>query len=767
MISVTAATATALGRAARRFVVSVRALWPGDASDASRELTAWVESMDVDRSLASDLPEGVRQVQGFASAECTVVLAGRDFSRAEGLDTPAALLAPYSTTSPLYKTRRLRAPLQASVGVASDDGTEVIRRFTGTVRSITTQAGARTVTIVGADAADIQVTPNLPVIVAFYQSGITVRAPGLNAQWVVDYLLRKAGIYASPPARATAVLSATMHGSMYPEVADSTSGVPLTSAYDQSVPYSRAVQFEQGKFALAASAKSRAAYQMADGVGGASGQNILVEFWMKAPSVPWTTAFPIFVYDAFTSETIEAGMGNSAGVMGIRYTRPAGGSTTINGPTLPTDGAWHYLGFFIEFTSTTAWRCTFNLDGVVTGPTSGAALAAGGSAAEMDLAVIVIGQPMEALQVAKSIVSVTWNHAFSPTAILERSLLELFAVPLVESSADGWDVIKDIAAAELGTAGKTEDGTFRYRNRYSWSATVVRTVTVEDITSLAIEETTDSVVNRLRVPYSALTVQAPTLVWQNPEATRVNRLSTITLTASFDTPVIGIQTGYFAVLPVGGGVTGYRASRNADGSGGEVSNLQIYAKPFTGMQTTITIVNPNPFAVYLVSPSGAGYPSTSDGQPTLVIAAQAIAESSGADLGGLSSTGAAVEKSNPDSIAASGDRLYEMAVNPWRQSQADAEQLAEDLLADLYEGRPTLRDITIRADPRLQLGDRVQIVDAAGLRLDEPGWVTDIRETWSRGSGAQMVITVRLVAMPGQWILGVTGRDELGTNTNL
>jgi hypothetical protein len=761
VITVGAAVTAALARAARQFSAAVSLAFPA----GTQVVSGWVASMDVDRSLASDLPEGVRLVQGFASAEATVVLGGRDYARTLDQDTPGWLLAPHSTTSPLYRTARLRAPVTCDVNVWTDDGVSAVRRFTGTVRSITTQARDRTVTVVGTDTSDVKVGAELPVVVADELiDGEDVR-PGLNAQWVVDYLLRQAGVYASPPPRATAVLSATLHGSMYPEVGGHGTSAALTRAYATVSGVRTAPSFSQGQFGLAPDAGAYADYVLLSDLdtGSSANTQFLIEFWVKAPA-SWTASTVFSLLDSgVTDEELDVSF-TAAGQVQVTYYRVVPTGVTIAGPTIPADSAWHYLGLYVEFTSATAYRVTFNRDGTVTGPTSGV-IASALNPSLTAARITGTGPRIEALQVDKKPAVLTWNSGWTPRAVLNPSLLELRATPIVDSAANAWDILREIAGAEMAMVGRLEDGTFVYRNRRWWPSTVARTVTTDDLLALAITETTDSVVNRVRVPYSPLTLQPSAVIWQAAEKIIVPAFSTKRVEATFESTVLGLPSS-LSVLPLGGGVSGYRGSVQADGSGGAVTNLSITVTPVGTTGARLTIFNPNWFPTWLVSPAGAGYPPDSDGQPTLVLAGRAISEATASDTGNSSSTASAAEASNAASITDEGERLLELGATQWRQNVEDAAAVAQDLLADLYEGRPELSEVTIRADPRLQLGDLVVVVDTAGLRLSEPGWVTDIRETWSPG-GATMAIRVRLVASPGQWILGYSGRSELGSTTNL
>ena len=250
----------------------------------------------------------------------------------------------------------------------------------------------------------------------------------------------------------------------------------------------------------------------------------------------------------------------------------------------------------------------------------------------------------------------------------------------------------------------------------------------------------------------------------------VGSKATRTVIADFDSPVVGLSTTVI-VVPAGGNTTsrsGYRAARRPDGSGGTITNLVFTVTALGTSAARIVIRNPNAYVAYLVSPTGAGYPSTSDGSPTLELWGQPITTvSTDVDAGGtgLASTGVAEALWQP-SIDLRGEQLLDVAASPWRQNADDSYALALDLLSLLHRPVPVLEQVEIAGDPTIQLGDRVVLSDPHGTGLDDPAIVVAIDETVS-DSGYSQSLTVRLVAPPGGWILGYSGRSELGETTLL
>ena len=62
----------------------------------------------------------------------------------------------------------------------------------------------------------------------------------------------------------------------------------------------------------------------------------------------------------------------------------------------------------------------------------------------------------------------------------------------------------------------------------------------------------------------------------------------------------------------------------------------------------------------------------------------------------------------------------------WVQARGVASTIAYSILADTKAPAPVITDLGIVADPRLQLGDRIRIVDRDGIGLNRDYWLTGI-----------------------------------------
>lgn len=108
-----------------------------------------------------------------------------------------------------------------------------------------------------------------------------------------------------------------------------------------------------------------------------------------------------------------------------------------------------------------------------------------------------------------------------------------------------------------------------------------------------------------------------------------------------------------------------------------------------------------------------------------------------------------------------------MPSNNWTQSHAAMNYIAGELLADMARNPiPLVEDITVPGDPRVQLGDCLEITDAGPLGGSLTAVVTGIRRSLS-SDGLTDTYTLKLINRPAEWILGDPVYGVLGTSTIL
>jgi hypothetical protein len=360
---------------------------------------------------------------------------------------------------------------------------------------------------------------------------------------------------------------------------------------------------------------------------------------------------------------------------------------------------------------------------------------------------------------------------------LEDSLNPLTATPYTTEKQDAWTLIQQIAAAELATAFFDEAGKFHFWNRQHFTGQSVnytaKTVTVNGKTSpipqvtssraiktLTTNETTDGIANHIVVQYQPLVVQPFDWVWQTGAVRKVPAKSTVSINAVFDNPVQSLGTTV-QVIPIGGDTgtnSGYRASTSSNGDGAAVENLQFVVTDHAS-SARIDITNPNRFAAFLVQPRAdslghltPGWDPTSP-RPMLWIRGRPVTAGPNYTSDTNGATGATAEAKDTASIAAFGEIVYTLDGGGWIQDADTAATLAGDLLSLLARPIPYLGDVDVVADPRLQLGDRIELTDTTSTGLDSHAWIVGITDTFSTSDNTYtQTLTLRLCAGIGSMI---------------
>jgi len=701
----------------------------GDLGDLSQFLT----SVTIDRSLSTDLPDAAKTVAGFAAAEATLTLAGT-LAGTPIVKLLGAYDNPLNTLAP-----RTGAPVRASLGMRTTAGAELLRAITGKIRHVALDPGDGAVTLSVIDDRERIRTPVLlPTVVA---NDFSTWRPGLNAQYLLDALLRANGYYASPPVRTACILSAPLSGSAWPEVG----GAGFAWATD--------ITGVTGPVRYEASASGLLAYT---GVGGDSsfvswkilaganfntnnGTSAFVQLRrFKAPS-----GTVLNLIGARNTADVQAPVASfswwidldtAAHTVTVNVNR--GGLSTSATVTLATLTAAteHYLAVHIAFTAagfTVNARC----DATTATPANGVIGSSTGSPNldRIDLSATSGAQPtMTGLQVTTEAFSAAmWDDAFTPTAVLDPSLNELVATPVLDTT-DPWQVAQQIAAAEQAIFGMDENGVPTFRNRDAMSGgAAVATITADpavapaNLKERASDEAVDTVRNAVTVTAQPYTLDAfGTTIWSADEVYGVAAGGALTIPIGFDGNVYDTSA-----------VT-YHACATADGSDATVTNL-VTDRDFgaTGNSLVVTVRNPNAFPVYLVK--NLTDPAADRGQPSLTVTGRLVRPSDNPY------TTTATDPASQDPVHGYGYQPLDVEPNPFRQSAASAQQFAADLLVALKDPHPVLTGVAIVGDPRLQLADRVRVADPDGLVLDQDFWIVGIQETFDKTSGYTQSLTLR------------------------
>ncbi|SFE54514.1 hypothetical protein SAMN04487819_11661 [Actinopolyspora alba] len=347
-------------------------------------------------------------------------------------------------------------------------------------------------------------------------------------------------------------------------------------------------------------------------------------------------------------------------------------------------------------------------------------------------------------------------------AALDTSKNKLTHFPRARSGDDAWTIIKDVADAEAGAAFWDEYGIFRFWNRDRLAQkrnNAVRTLTVDGLSSLEMSTNLDSVRN-------VYTIETQTTIGVNGIAYEADDPDLFRVPASndeqdnrFRIPVDNI------VLPrpwtlvqhdtLGDEGSGFAQWSDQVAHGfvpqwlenetwsedqfKDLLNIQYCWLDRDG-QLTFQISNGFAFPMRL-----AMDPTSSGGESRGALRIMgSLLEDRGSTTTTMRDT-TSVQKYGRRNLKLSGD---------WHHDTGQVEGLASELLARTAEPVPTTDDIDIPGDPRLQLGDTIEIVDTTSRE----GFGTfraqiyGISRKFSANSGLTDTLSVEIVRDPVQGI---------------
>ncbi|MFJ9161213.1 hypothetical protein ACIRPS_30935 [Streptomyces griseoviridis] len=701
------------------------------------QVSAWT----VDRAYATDLPDAMRAFSGSASAQLDVDLGGR-----AGVSAPA-LYGPWAPRS----TADLARPGQSAVmGWGLAEGTAPA--FRGKVRHRAAQSATDTVKLSALDGAE---RLRMSAVLPRPSGGLDGNTPYGSAsnwvaspQWVVDHLLRNAGLHSAPPVRSGSLLYVSMHGGAAANVGYLKSLSGDWSRWTKTnAPWECAVQ---GTTAGTTKATYAPALRP---VNRGHTNGLWYELFIDTTGLPtsgdrsidltleWVANGASSVYanlraDFATGQVIAACGAN---------TDPAKNSSlTWTVPTMQTARGTFHLAYWL--TTSSSGVPTF--EGVMQYPGSGGIIltpstppgATVGPATLGGISLRLGALRVESLQVSQltakptTVPDITQNGQWNKTATLDVPDIPLRVIPPVSGSV--WDVITQIARATLATAEFDAAGVFRWRNRSRWDTaptTASVTVTSErELASLTITEEIDACRNYCQVN------------WQDWSKVKAD-----TLASKQAINVISIAPGATASIVW------------------TIGDEELDTAPpntYTDvLPDCIRFVNANTDSAAVVY--GAVEVGTTRGDGTLTLSMRNRSASTvwlrGKTTSGLSlsmitpSTTPGVSPSahynaawNTASQAAYGVQSYTHDPGGWVQDDVSAVSLATALRTAGAWPCPLLGNVDVLADPRVQLGDVVRVRDTTGATLDTLAWVIGIRTTGGP-EGVRQTLTLRGAAFNG------------------
>jgi hypothetical protein len=802
-----------------------------------RDLTLALEGANVDRSVTTDVPAASRLIAGYPAASCNLTLSGL-IDPADETKTAAWLFDPWNSESPLHGIDLTGSTVVLETGFDYDDGPELLPVFTGEWDDCTVDHTTGVVTIACVDYRNkLRSAPILPAVAAqmdvpeLSPQGLCTCYPGLHAEWVIDTLLRANGVNLGPPPRQDCSFYASFCGSAYPQLFRPW-GYPVQAnpsgvyGWDAGERTDQPMAFVPGHFypTTCRDVEIRAGlYPTNDSptIGFDEGDGWFIELWcdfgyaaaaLADPTSQGTVNGPQIAIEATDGSALlvhEHGLWIMPDITGYAtldewLANPmwsfqlADGTfgQSFHADTWTQISVQVTLDYSANYPSKIAERKVVWINGVQTLDWTEDVTRAETFGLIADTVYFTCGLPVECLQVTPELDGLP-SRFTAQTARFDPSLNNLAATPALQSvpdpnsvdptsTADPWQIWQQLADAELAVAGFDERGQVSFTNRQTiGQAPVVRALTTrESIKTIQSRSATASVTTWLRQNISVVSRSDYKAVWSAGDSAGDDVMyldpgQSYQLNVTFEQPVVGLSTAIASPLPNSAPnktnpFSGYRANTKIDGSGTVINNLTIWIWQTSPTTAQLILSNPNPFRVYLVTPSG--YTDQEQGAPCLKIGGEFLTISSEANTRSDSTSAAAhtfVEAVwpplQPDTFGVvptppTGTRFQQLPDTPWMQDVATGQSLVTDELADTYRTRPLFQGVAVVADPSLQLLDKVQLQDQDGNRMDEPGLIVGIHLTLSKTDCSQS-LDLRATTSPRSWVMGVPGRSEMGVTT--
>jgi hypothetical protein len=812
----------------------------GGFADPNSDLSANFNSAVIDRQLVGDFPNELEVVEGYATGECTLTLEGylpsdgktplwQAFSPYSGSSygTVGAIKVPI--TLDLYVLTALvpgGIQVRQFAGYTSD---AIPDEAAGTVQIV-----AYDITNTMTQSTTLQTwAADSYTRITLAQSYADVHDSGtVLLTWLIEELLRRGGVMQGPAWHPLASVAWTLNGSGLPSVGTigiedpfvtefgltggnwtygyGSYNVPqFTPAGDPSgiwgagnwgnccfVGASQLPAYSGGRGVtyVAGNAHGISAYAPSATYGSANSNLVGMSVWVKIDSAQTgTTQMTTFFEDA----QFNYGGSNqypAYGILSVTHSTGAVSLTVKNngwGKTWTWTGSsnltagWHQVTCNIQFTSTAVNANVYSGATLIASGNGGTASTLGAPvyafpASGGNLVQIKCSGPAQYAQMwvqpNTALASVTQPPSTAtPSCTLDRSLTRLTWMPDI-NGVQGWDVAKQVAAAELGAIFADESGWVYFNNRVTitgrkLAANSVRTLTRDEFYNVQPESTLSSIANqvnwsvdtKLAFPYTSVYTSSQSSQFQVPANT--TQQWPVTLSGAQSIRLGGVsyhpqaQGGANSANPSepGGsgpsgtftcndwmqiygpdywydGFTAYSPGSGTPGSCPPIAG-GVNVLPEIGTigdhpdsrSMTLVLINGN-------TSGGVIEFAVDDSTPFLHVGGTTVQDQG-------TSTGMV---SDATSIAQWQPRSISVPTSDFFQDAAYAPTLAGMLLADTKQPKPIFQTVDIVGDPRMQLQDVVTLADPFGLGANMYGSVVGYnRKIDSSSNGVRDTLTLR------------------------
>lgn len=747
----------------------------GTYSHDLSDLSAWVSTVSWGRAATGELPAAASLVEGSTAATMTATLGGTDQHTGTELIEPTTgltalgVFGAYHPTSPLWRSPMVHSPCYLEVGLLTDAGWRWVRKFTGTVRSVTVDSASREVTITCLDHADqLRALISLPVYGIYRRDLIASGREGVpwttNTTWAVDYVFRRNGIYHAPAPRPGAILSITQCGGLAAEIGYANDvpsdpwqggltagsvwttgpwgGLAAPGYWDHPVPRPFQNYYCTERIRLL------------PGVGVGISAWAYVGTGANGDGVNSRTLAELFPSSNASGGNLTESIrlvGSNSGRFAFSLLSSGLATQTVFFGTVQA-AAWRFVSVYLKVNENATVSLTLRTDGATITTTMNLV------ATHRQLVWYPLARYVTYYQ-ARTANHQVWladaaptsypDETFTSSAELNRGANELDHIPDVRGEGS-WELLQAVAESEYALVGFDEHGDGYYRPRgYGADPTAVaKTITADRaLLDLGYSVNVDTIRNTigivaqtgyLGVPVAVvdskdpLEYQAPVGVWEFP----VTLLPLAIGPTAQTVPAVTAAQWQAAEY-----VWGFVAVRASDLTTEVTTGIQVDYVHVTGRTGVVVVRNYSEHPVRFQLPGA-------NGQAALRIAGFEV-EPETPQAESIRSVG---------SVDLYGERSLPLPADPWRQRIEPLRETAGGLLAQLANPLPVVEGVAVIGDPRLQLTDTVRLEDPRGVGGFR-AYVVKADGELSRSSGYREQLAVKPVAPPG---LGIWDDAELG-----
>lgn len=762
----------------RAFHVHLQIDWDRDGlyDNALSDMARFVYSATTDRSLEKS-----------TASQLTVVLSGVDD---EGRSL-ASIFSPFQVNSPFWAFDLIGCEVVYKIGIETSLGVVWYPQFVGNIRSISPDRGSNSVEITALDRVEALRKPVLIAPWAVSEQIINqgrLEAQLLKSHHLIDHALRQCDCSTSswrPITQAEAGGSAwagpqifiTGNGGVVPTVGwvdnfteqeypDTENGVEMYDAIGEVHPSAPDPTVKPDVYAAVGGLtdQDRLLYWVRDreAINGLASHVLgftLIQGSGQNPSY-WSTMPATKVLACRSNDEIEMQIWMEAGEVWTEWDRGGASPAHVVGPgvTIPAGTSCQIH---------VAWDA-FNAAGpmayIAAGATNSGVVDLGSAISFVGATDELAGFVDVGRQVAMQDIYFTSTNfggigaglTFKPrlakyAASIDQGLNRISFIP-EDGKPQAWDICKAVADQESGAVFWDEEGRFRFWNFdriQDLKSEIVREITLDDLSTLRIESTLDSVRNVYAVQKSkarsVLTVAYESQDvdefyvpagterrfrlylddTQSPDPQQMTRFKD-TSTDPVGVWSDDVRHGYVFQMLIGGvwseAVTGNTAGvdihcfYDEDGA--------IVVKIWNGWGEPIRLARGN---------GDDSYPAFRM-QGTKIIHYDDFTE--------VSENNSSVAKYMPQTLSMSGK---------WVQEYIDYDGLILKLLTKTSAPSPQTDQIIIAGDPRLQMGDSIRLRDTEGFGYRFDMQILGIRRQYQVDSGLSDTLTVELLPAAGIW----------------